>query len=244
MIWTVLGLIILLAYTLEAITGFGSIIIALSLGVIFFPLDQILPILVPLNICMTGFLSYKNRLFINKELLLLTILPGMLLGTAVGYFAKPYLDESILKQLFGALILWFAVRELWFFFKKKILIAKPLWLTRLITLFAGVTHGLFASGGPLLVYALAGTALDKARFRATMVFVWFILNSILTIAFFIDGRLVPVLPKVVYYIPILFLAVIIGNILHDKIKEEYFRLVIYILLSLTALILILGPYIH
>jgi len=244
MTWILLAFIILLAYTLEAITGFGSIIIALSIGVILFPLDQILPILVALNICMTGYLSFKNRLLINRQLLLFTILPGMLAGTAIGYFLKPYLDESVLKQLFGILILWFAVRELWFFYKKKVLLAKPLWLTRVVTLFAGLTHGLFASGGPLLVYALAGTSLDKARFRASLVFVWFILNSILTIAFLIDGRLVPVLSKVFYFIPILFLAVILGNILHEKIKEEYFRLVIYILLSLTALILIISPYLQ
>ena len=51
-----LGGFILLAYTLEAITGFGSIVIALSLGALLLPIEQLLPVLVPLNICMTGYL--------------------------------------------------------------------------------------------------------------------------------------------------------------------------------------------
>ena len=50
LLWILFGCIILLAYTLEAVTGFGSIVIALSLGVLFLPFDKILPILVALNI--------------------------------------------------------------------------------------------------------------------------------------------------------------------------------------------------
>ena len=46
---------------------------------------------------------------------------------------------------------------------------RPMWLSRLLSLGAGISHGLFASGGPLLVFALAGTHLDKARLRATLV---------------------------------------------------------------------------
>ena len=66
LLWILFGCIILLAYTLEAVTGFGSIVIALSLGVLFLPFDKILPILVALNICMTSMLAFKitaNRHF-------------------------------------------------------------------------------------------------------------------------------------------------------------------------------------
>ncbi len=36
--WIWLGVFILLAYTIEAITGFGSIVIALSLGALLLPI--------------------------------------------------------------------------------------------------------------------------------------------------------------------------------------------------------------
>lgn len=241
-LWVLFGAIVLLAYTLEAVTGFGSIVIALSLGVLFLPFDEILPILVCLNICMTSVLAFKNRKSIHMQLLLTVILPGMFLGTVAGYLSKSHLDEVLLKQAFGLLIIWFAGRELWRMYHKNDDKQRQLWLTRMITLGAGITHGLFASGGPLLVYAVAGTKIDKAQFRATMVFVWFTLNAFLTVAFLLDGRLVPVLSNVLMYIPLLYIAVKLGNFLHHKVKEEHFRVAIYSLLLLTGVILVISRY--
>ena len=181
-IWLALAGFILLAYTLEAITGFGSIVIALSLGALLLPIDQLLPVLVPLNICMTGYLVWRHRQMIDRRLLLGMILPGMLLGTALGYAMLPFLDAALAKRLFGVLVLWFAARELWRLRHAAVQPIRPMWLSRLLSLCAGISHGLFASGGPLLVFALAGTQLDKARLRATLVTVWFTLNSLLTLA--------------------------------------------------------------
>ena len=55
--WVLLGLFVLLAYTTEAMTGFGSIVIALSLGALVLPLDTLMPVLVPLNLLLSGYLS-------------------------------------------------------------------------------------------------------------------------------------------------------------------------------------------
>lgn len=236
-----LGGFILLAYTLEAVTGFGSVVIALSLGALLLPIDQLLPILVPLNICMTGYLVHRHRQQIDRRLLLGTLLPGMLIGTLLGYWLLPYLDTQTLKVGFGALIVWFAGRELWRLRRASVLSQRPAWLARVITLAAGLSHGLFASGGPLLVYGLAGTQLDKARLRATLVTVWFTLNSLLTLAFLLDGRLLPVLPQVLTYAPLLLLGVWLGERLHRRFDERHFRLAIYILLLVTG-ILLLAPW--
>ena len=236
-----LGAFILLAYTLEAVTGFGSIVIALSLGALLLPIDQLLPVLVPLNIGMTGYLVWRHRAQIDRPLLLGTILPGMLLGTLLGYLLLPYLDEALLKRGFGVLILWFAGRELWRLRHAQALPVRPAWLTRIITLGAGLSHGLFASGGPLLVYGLAGTTLDKARLRATLVSVWFTLNSLLTVAFLVDGRLQPALPQVLAYAPLLLVGLWLGEHLHRRFDERHFRIAIYALLLVTGTLL-LAPW--
>jgi uncharacterized membrane protein YfcA len=233
-----LGAFILLAYTLEAVTGFGSIVIALSLGALLLPIEQLLPVLVPLNIGMTGYLVWRHRAQIDRPLLLGTILPGMVAGTALGYLLLPYLDAALLKRGFGVLILWFAGRELWRLRHAAVLPLRPQWLTRLLTLGAGLSHGLFASGGPLLVYGLAGTALDKARFRATLVTVWFTLNSLLTLAFLLDGRLQPALPQVLTYAPLLLVGLWLGERLHRHVDERHFRIAIYALLLVTGTLLI------
>ncbi|MEN0107687.1 MAG: sulfite exporter TauE/SafE family protein [Pseudomonas sp.] len=232
-----LGVFILLAYTLEAITGFGSVVIALSLGALLLPIEQLLPILVPLNIAMTGFLSWRYRRLIDRRLLLGTILPGMLVGTLLGYCLLPWLDGQALKRGFGILVLWFAAREL-LRRRSDTLRHVPNWIMRAITTAAGVCHGLFASGGPLLVFALAGTALDKSRLRATLVAVWFTLNGLLTLAFLLDGRLLPTLPQVLSFAPLLVVGVLLGERLHRRVDERHFRRGIYSLLLVTGVLLI------
>ncbi|MEE4250037.1 MAG: sulfite exporter TauE/SafE family protein [Alcanivoracaceae bacterium] len=239
LLW-LLAIFILLAYTIEAITGFGSIVIALSLGALLMPVPELLPILVPLNILMTGWLTSRLYRSIDVSLLVKRIVPLMLGGTITGYLLLPWLDERWLKPLFGMLILWFSTRELWRLHHGAAA-RHPDWLAPPLMFSAGVTHGLFASGGPLLVYALAGSSLDKARFRATLIAVWFLLNSSLTIAFLLDGRLQPALPTVLMLAPLLPLGVWVGEKLHHRVDEVLFRKLVYGLLMVTGTILLLTP---
>lgn len=232
--WIWLGICILVSSTIEAITGFGSIVIALSLGALLLPISAMLPVLVPLNILMTGTIAWKNRHHIDKALLLKLVLPLMASGTLAGYFLRPWLGESLLKSLLGVLICWFASRELWRLFKHVPSHRHPPWLSRILTFAAGLTHGLFASGGPLLVYAMAGKHLDKGRLRATLVTVWFSLNLGLTIAFLLDGTLIPALPRVATYLPVLATGYFLGEFLHHRLDERRFRQVVCVMLIVTG----------
>lgn len=235
--WLLLGAFILLAYTTEAMTGFGSIVIALSLGALLLPIPAMLPVLVPLNIVMTGYLAWRLRAHIDRPTLLRLILPFMGAGTLAGYLAHPWLGASLLQSLFGVLVVWFTARELW---RSRSTAAPPqhgrLW-TRGWTFAAGITHGLFASGGPLLVYALTGSELDKARFRATLITVWLTLNTGLTLAFLADGSLLQALPRVASYLPLLPLGVLLGDWLHHRVDERRFRLVVLTVLLVAGLVL-------
>ena len=236
--WLWVGLFVLIAYTIEAITGFGSLVIALSLGALLLPLPELLPVLVPLNVLMSGFLTLRNRQHIDHSLLFKVILPLMLGGTLIGFLLHQWLAATLLKLLFGLLILWFASRELWRIQRGVLAPAHPRWLNRLLTLGAGITHGLFASGGPLLVYALAGTTLDKHRLRATMLCVWFTLNASLSLLLLLDGRLLPGVPRLPWFIPLLVIGVLVGEYLHQRINEQRFRQMVYSLLAATGLLLV------
>jgi uncharacterized protein len=232
-----LAIFVLFAYTVEAVTGFGSIVIALSLGALLLPVSELLPVLVPLNILMTGWLSWRLRHHIDVRLLATRILPLMGIGTLVGYLLLPFLHEQWLKPLFGLLIVWFAGRELWRLHRNRP-VHHPHWITPPLILSAGITHGLFASGGPLLVYALVGTKLDKARFRATLISVWFVLNSSLTLAFLLDGRLHSALPTIVWLAGLIPVGVLLGGYLHHRVDESVFRKLVYALLVVTGALLI------
>jgi uncharacterized membrane protein YfcA len=238
--YILLGVFILFAYTAEAVTGFGSIVIALSLGALLFPIEWLQTVLVPLNICMTGFLAWRHRAHIDWALLSRLILPFMLVGTLSGYALQARLGGAGLKITFAVLILWFALRELRRMHVGLAAPARPTWLSRVIVTAAGITHGLFASGGPLLVYGLAGMTLDKARFRATLILVWFSLNSVLTVLFLAQGRLQEAWLPILSYLPLIPLGIWLGERLHHRIDEIGFRRWIYSLLVLAGLGLLSG----
>ena len=236
--WIFLGAFILLAYTVEAVTGFGSIVIALSLGALFLPIPELMPVLVPLNIFQSGYLTWRYRRRIHLPTLFGLILPLMAAGTLIGYLLRPSLEGAVLKTLFGMLVLWFAVRELWRMRRGAVASHGPA-ATRALMLAAGASHGLFASGGPLLVYALAGTRLDKAAMRATLIAVWLSLNGLLSIVFLLDGTLVPALPRLVSYLPVVLVGLVAGEWLHRRVDELRFRQLVFALLAVTGVLLTL-----
>ncbi len=237
--WIWLALFVFGAFTIEAITGFGSIVIALSLGALLLPIPAMLPVLVPLNICMTGYLLARHYRHVHLPTLLKMILPLMAGGTLLGYGLRPWLGEQLLQLLFGALVIWFAGRELLKVYRGLHSRQHASWWTRSWMLAAGITHGLYASGGPLLVYALSGTTLDKAAFRATLITVWFSLNSLLTLVFALDGSLQPALPKIIMTLPALIAGLTLGEFLHHRVNEQRFRLLVYVLLLITGGLLII-----
>ena len=237
--WIWLGLCIFIAFGIEAITGFGSIVIALSLGALLLPIDAMLPVLVPLNICMTGYLAVRHRQHIHWPTLLKMILPLMVGGTLMGYLLRPVLGDNTLQILFGALVIWFAARELWRSIRGLNVSQHGSWWTRSWMFVAGITHGLFASGGPLLVYALTGTQLSKSAFRATLISVWLSLNGLLTVVFALDGSLIPALPRIGMMLPVLLAGVVIGEFLHHRVNEDRFKQLVYTLLLMTGALLII-----
>lgn len=235
-----LGLCIFLAWTIEAMSGFGSIVIALSLGALLLPIADMLPILVTLNVLSGTWLLLQHRRHIDRKLLWQRILPAMLTGTVIGALLRDDLPGTALKTGFALLILWFSLRQLWLLKRGQASGEHKPVTTQGLMLGAGLTHGLFASGGPLLVYALAGVGVPKARFRATLITVWLALNAVLLELFIMQGKMQPYLPRIALYVPVIVLAVILGNRLHHGLDEDKFRLMVFRLLALVGAALLLS----
>jgi uncharacterized membrane protein YfcA len=64
-----LALIVLLSYTTHALSGFGSMIIAITLGVRLYPIETLLPVLVPLDVLMNSYIVIRHRRHIEQRLL-------------------------------------------------------------------------------------------------------------------------------------------------------------------------------
>jgi uncharacterized membrane protein YfcA len=240
--FVLLGLFIGIAFTSESITGFGSIVIALALGSLLLPIPQLLPILVPLSVAMSGALLLRFYRDIHWPLLLQRIFPLMVAGMLTGIGLLQVLTSEALKAAFACLVLWFALRE-WYKLKRGIVTSiKPRWWQPLWTFLAGISHGLFASGGPLLVYGLSTFAIAKATFRATLVCVWFGLNVSYSLIMWQQGLILPVLPLVASYLPVLALSFWLGHVIHERVNENQFKQLVYALLTVSALAMLISTF--
>ncbi|WP_411745171.1 sulfite exporter TauE/SafE family protein [Reinekea sp.] len=236
-----LALAIALAWTIEAATGFGSIVIALSIAALFLPIEQVVPILVVLNITMTIPMVIKYRDQIDWPILLKSILPLMSAGAITALLLAPYVDGRWLPIGFALLVLWFSSRSLLMLLKTSTS-PKPNrpWQTKSLIFLAGITHGLYASGGPLLVYSLSGSRLSKSQFRTTLITVWASLNTLMAIWFIAtDTMTKSTWVSILVLIPIVFIGARLGAWLHHKVDEQKFKLMVAVLLVLTSILLII-----
>ena len=227
---------VFIAFGIEAMTGFGSIVLALSIGALVMDIPQLLPLLVPLNLLITLPITIRQRQHIQTDMLFRQILPWMFAGALIGLMIASQIQASWLKLALALLIVWFATRSL--------LQANPAPMGQLrrtgTIASAGITHGMLASGGPLLVYALARSGLNKAQFRATLVPVWLALNSSLTVWFLVSGRLEGRLDEILWLIPAVVAGLLTGNWLHHRINQAHFMRMVFSLLLVVGLILLIS----
>lgn len=239
----IIGILVFFSYTAQAMTGFGSIVIALTIGSLLFPIRSLIPVLVALNMPLCIWILYKQYKEIDQKFLWLSILPLMAIGLVVGIIVDHQIEGPTLRRIFGAIILAFALRELFLLLlsrKPANAENKPLSLfSRIVNWFwiliAGLVHGIYASGGPPLVYALSRSQLSRSAFRATLTAVWLLLNGALLILYLYDGRFGGEETKQFFALLITIpLALKAGEWLHTRVSERSFRLTLQGLLALSA----------
>ena len=105
---------------------------------------------------------------------------------------------------------------------------------------AGIVHGIFVSGGPLLIGYLTKRIQDKVSFRATISTVWVVLNTIILLDDIRSGLWNPELVKIqVASIPFLLAGMAVGSRLYAKMSQRLFMLIKYVLLFVSGISLLI-----
>lgn len=230
-----------IAFTAGAATGFGSMVIALTLGAQLYPIPDLLPVLVPLSVGLTGFMVLRHRAHVDLRLLLRRVFPWMVPGMAVGFAVFAAAPAALLTKLLGVFVVGVAGVELAGALLGTRATQLPLGRVPFATatLGAGLIQGATASGGPVLVYAMGRLGLPKAIFRATLAVVWLCLNTVLVVTYIATGRLdAGNAPFVALLIPAVVGAVVLGEWLHHRLDEGGFRNLVLILLAGAGIALV------
>lgn len=238
-----LAAIVLGAFAVEATLGFGATVIAAALGVFLLPIDELLPVFVPANVALSATLVVRHHRQIDRGLLLRGILPLMALGMPFGMLAARFVDGRRLETIFGGIVIALAAPELARALRGHAPAdrpALPAGVRGAMLLAAGVVHGTFATGGPLVVWVADRVGLDKGRFRATLAALWLILGLVLIASFAAAGRLsaATVQRSALLVVPVV-AGVVAGEWLHTRVAERPFRLAVLGLLCVAGVVIAL-----
>ena len=210
--------IIFLTNIVQAISGFAGTALAMPFSISVVGVEFARPVLNLVSLALCVGIVIRNFKHIEWKYALFLI-SFMAIGMVGGVFAEPYLKDPLFLKLYGLGVCLVAV----IFFLRPDPPKLPVWIQIIILIAAGFIHGIFVSGGPLLIIAVRTRKQNKETFRATVSFLWVILNSALlthqaiTMQFTLE-----MLWVILAAIPTVIGALFIGKWLFKKMRDNHF----------------------
>lgn len=233
-------IIVFLTNIIQGITGFAGTMLAMPPSVMLVGFDTAKPILNALGLLSGIYIVAANRKSVNKKEFL-KIVAVMSVGMIAGFALRRVLSgrERVLYILLGAVVIFTALSGIYkSFLRKGGGRSHGKAMSALLLTAAGVTHGMFVCGGPLLVSYMTGKVSDKQEFRATLSACWIVLNGIILADDIRTGLWSREL-ILLFCISavILFAAMFIGSLLCKKMSRGLFMKITYVLLIVSGALL-------
>lgn len=238
-----LAAVVFLAFTVEASVGFGSTVVTVALASLWMPLDDVLPIFVPVTLPMSFYLVLRYRQYVAWRFLSLRVVPYMAVGLPLGVLSFAYFAGNGLKLGLGAFIVVLSAVELrrlggGVVAPQSVL---PPAIERLALIGGGLAHGAFGSGGPLAVWVSGRMLVDKSAFRASLSLLWFVLNVALIVNYAFHGRITAAsMYASALLVPSLVLGLVLGEWMHARIPLRLFRMGVFLMLLVVGGLLVTG----
>jgi len=225
-------LIVVVAYIVLAIGGFGSALIAIPLLALLIPVKVVIPALLLVDILATTLTGLRFRKDVDLAEMKPLIAPT-LVGLIAGVTLLVKLPSHWVLSALGVFILGYGVYSL---------IGKPRrhphskWWAVPAGVSGGVCGGLFGMGGPVYVVYLAGRLREAARLRATLSAVFTINTAARLLMLLASGLLLQkeVWIAAAYLLPFMPLGLLIGHRLHVKLSAQQIVWFLSVLLILTG----------
>lgn len=230
----ILGVIALSAFATEGAIGFGGTVLAASIGAHVVPLELLLPAFVPVNMVLSTWLLVRGARKIEWRMLATEVAPAVGIGTAIGLALFHLPAKQLLAFGFAVFVVGLAILQLARPADKAL--ARPLqWVMLGI---GGIAHGLFATGGPMIVYVVRRRLADKSVFRATLSVLWLVLNTAVLINFASSGAYSVTTAKTLGVLALTIVpGLYIGERVHHKLDAARFERVVWVVLLLAGVAL-------
>lgn len=224
-------LVLVGAYVVFGLSGFGSTIIAVPILAHFLPISYIVPCLALIDCVSATFIGRTSREHLAKDEIK-RLLPFMFVGFVVGVTVLVKVPDAYLRAALGILAVAVGVHS----------ILNPV-LTRRISrwwivptgIAGGAMSSTFGTGGPIYATYLMGRLPDKSQVRATMSTLVAISAIIRAIAYVVSGLITLSLAVGALIAgPFALLGLKLGTRIHVGLSQQQMRRAIGALLILTG----------
>lgn len=249
--------IVMCAYFIEGIIGFGGTIMAIPLASAVIGLKLTVPVLTIVVLVASIIIAIRDAKFIDKKQFL-KITTLMVVGLPIGMWIFESIPERPLKLALGIFMIIIGIKGLYegrnkevgieldsnlrneslVINKSKIEDTKLKVFENLTILCGGIVHGAFTCGGPFIVVYATKNIKDKTSFRATLCALWATLNAIMLIIDTYTGQLTKNIVKIsAITMVFVIIAIVASNIIHKKINSESFTKFVYIALIISGILM-------
>lgn len=229
-------LVILLSNIIQGITGFAGTILAMPASLKLVGIGTAVPVLNLLGLLSGIYVFAGNRRSVDKKVLGKVVLV-MGLAVVAGLFIRRLLSSNVqlLYYILGCIVVVIAVQGLVKIFDKgaKKSLGEPALNVLLVA--AGIVHGMYVCGGPLLIAYMTKKLPEKSAFRATISTIWIFLNGIIFISHILNGSFTPgVIRSSIISVPFLLGEMFLGSVLYKRMSQSFFVKLTYVLLLVSG----------
>lgn len=235
------GVIIFAGHLVKGVSGFGSALFAVPLLLLLLEVRFVTPVFLLFDLVSGVILVAQTWRSINRRLLLL-LLVGMLLGTALGTWVLVSFSHQILKRALGVLVTGWAVATLVQREPDTVPLAgaaRP-YLAPASGFLGGALGAVFGVNGPPIVIYLSQVLGEKLAFRATLYGI-FLADACYRVVLFTAHRLLnrSVFRFALTMAPFLVAGVLVGSWLQRFLDQALFRRIVAGILLVTGVILLI-----
>ena len=230
-----LFIIVFIGYTIQTISGFGSMIFALPLSLMVVDRLEILPVFLLLSIFQSFAVAYKGREFIIKKEFYIMLLLGIA-GLPLGILIGDLIPLLLMNLLLGIFIIINSLHSLIKIIRKQdetdLLLAR---YHRIYPFLGGFMQAAYGVGGPLIATYMDKVTDDKKTYRSMMCLYWCLLNPIIILGYITRGEINRShLGMFLLLIPAVGLALLVGNKVIDHISKRKFQIFVHLLLIIIG----------
>jgi len=225
-------IVVIVAYTVFGLSGFGSTLITVPILAHFLPVTYLVPLMALLDMVSASIMGTQGRKHASYTEVK-RVIPFMFLGFVVGVTVLVGVPDRFLRIALGAFAAGIGIYSL---FNPVMHRSISAWWVIPTGIVGGAVATIFGAGGPIYATYLSGRLHDKTGIRSTMSLLISISAISRAIVYAIEGLILKaaVLTGFVVLAPFVWIGLTIGNRIHVGLSQQQMRRAIGGVLILTG----------